>query len=170
MTTARYRTSPHQLAKNLATSLVNGPASDGSFSPPDRHVGADRRASARHPSSFGRPGLKTSRPSLALAGALGIHVENDRAGERAPDRDLLAELQHIPVPPESMLHRVFDLTPAEARLARKLARGDSLEQVAQSLDVKMTTARSQLAAIFAKTGTCRQAQLVAILSRLAHLA
>jgi len=97
-------------------------------------------------------------------------VAEDEPEGRPRDRDLLAKLRELPAPPESVLRRVFELTPAEARLAQKLACGDSLEQVAQSLDVKMTTARSQLAAIFAKTGTCRQAQLVAILSRLAHLA
>jgi len=81
----------------------------------------------------------------------------------------LAELMDLPVPSEQMLRSIFDLTPAEARLAQSLSRGDSLEHVAQSLNIRMTTARSQLAAIFAKTQTCRQAQLVAILSRLAHL-
>jgi DNA-binding CsgD family transcriptional regulator len=50
-----------------------------------------------------------------------------------------------------------------------MARGDALEEVAAILKIKMTTARSQLAAIFAKTQTRRQAGLVAILSRLAHL-
>ena len=61
------------------------------------------------------------------------------------------------------------LTTAEARLAQRLARGDSVEEVAQQLSIKMTTARTQLAAIFAKTDTRRQAKLVAILSRVAHL-
>jgi DNA-binding CsgD family transcriptional regulator len=35
--------------------------------------------------------------------------------------------------------------------------------------VKMSTARSQLASIFTKTGIKRQAKLVAVLARLAHL-
>ena len=105
---------------------------------------------------------------LTPVGGVCEPVDDDgRAGR--DERDLRAALRELPVPPEALLRRLFDLTPAESRLARKLARGDSLEEVAQSLDVKMTTARSQLAAIFAKTGTCRQAQLVAILSRLAHL-
>jgi DNA-binding NarL/FixJ family response regulator len=83
--------------------------------------------------------------------------------------DLLSELSNFPIPSESLLRRLFDLTPAEARLAQALTCGDSLEEVAERLNVKMTTARTQLAAIFAKTHTSRQAQLVAILSRLAHL-
>jgi DNA-binding CsgD family transcriptional regulator len=75
----------------------------------------------------------------------------------------------LPVPSEMRLKQLFDLTTAEARLAQRLARGDSVEEVAQSLSIKMTTARTQLAAIFVKTATRRQAKLVAILSRVAHL-
>ena len=165
MTTGSFRASPRQLAKSLAASLANAQVSDGPSCASDRHTGTERRAPARRP-SFGHSELRASRTSAA-SGRLRLHAEDSGQG---PDRDLMAELLDLPVPPESMLRRVFDLTPAEARLACRLARGDSLEQVAQALDVKMTTARSQLAAIFAKTGTCRQAQLVAILSRLAHIA
>jgi DNA-binding CsgD family transcriptional regulator len=75
----------------------------------------------------------------------------------------------LPVPSEARLKALFDLSGAEARLAQRLARGDSVEEVAQSLSIKMTTARTQLAAIFVKTATRRQAKLVAILSRVAHL-
>ena len=75
----------------------------------------------------------------------------------------------LPTPSETQLRALLDLTVAEARLARLLASGDTLEVVAQKLCVKLTTARSQLAAIFSKTGIRRQAKLVAILSRIAHL-
>jgi DNA-binding CsgD family transcriptional regulator len=76
---------------------------------------------------------------------------------------------NFPIPSEASLKTLFDLTPAEARLAQLLACGDSIEEVAQTLQIKMTTARTQLAAIFGKTETRRQAKLVAILSRVAHL-
>jgi DNA-binding CsgD family transcriptional regulator len=75
----------------------------------------------------------------------------------------------LPMPSEASLRSLFDLTPAEARLAQRLACGDSVEEVAKILHIKMTTARTQLAAIFAKTDTRRQAKLVAILCRVAHL-
>jgi DNA-binding CsgD family transcriptional regulator len=88
--------------------------------------------------------------------------------EPSPPAGMLAILD-LPVPSETRLKALFDLTAAEARLAQRLARGDSVEEVAQTLSIKMTTARTQLAAIFAKTDTRRQAKLVAILSRVAHL-
>jgi DNA-binding CsgD family transcriptional regulator len=70
--------------------------------------------------------------------------------------------------PEDLLRSVFALTPAEARLACRLAAGESLEDAAEALAVAKNTARFQLRAIFAKTGTARQGQLVALLARMAR--
>jgi DNA-binding CsgD family transcriptional regulator len=75
----------------------------------------------------------------------------------------------LPMPSAATVRALFDLTAAEARLARRLAYGDSLEEAAQRLSVKITTARTQLASIFAKTAIRRQAKLVAILARIAHI-
>lgn len=79
------------------------------------------------------------------------------------------EFLKFPVPSGGRLRALFGLTGAEAKLAQRLASGDSVEEVAQELCIKMTTARTQLAAIFGKTATRRQAKLVAVLSRIAHL-
>jgi DNA-binding CsgD family transcriptional regulator len=61
------------------------------------------------------------------------------------------------------LRSQFGLTKAEARLALSLAAGASLPSMAKAFDVKLTTVRSQLQQVFAKTGTSRQAELVAVL-------
>jgi DNA-binding CsgD family transcriptional regulator len=61
---------------------------------------------------------------------------------------------------------VFHLTKAEGRLAARLARGEDIDAAAAVLGVTRHTARSQLKAIFAKTDTHRQAELVALLARL----
>jgi len=57
----------------------------------------------------------------------------------------------------------YGLTRAEARLASKLAECLSLDEAAQSLTITRHTARSQLKAVFAKTGVRRQSELVALL-------
>ena len=75
----------------------------------------------------------------------------------------------FPAPSEKLLAEVFGLTPAEARLAQRIARGDSLEDIAADAGIKMPTARCQLASVFGKTGTHRQPKLVALLCRLAYL-
>jgi DNA-binding CsgD family transcriptional regulator len=80
----------------------------------------------------------------------------------------ITRLDDLPVPSESILMRVFDLTIAEVRVAQGLACGHSLDETATRLGIKITTARTELASIFGKTGTCRQGQLVAVLSHLAH--
>lgn len=72
-----------------------------------------------------------------------------------------------PRPPELAFRVCFGLTPAEARLARELSSGEELARAADRLGVCYETARARLKAIFAKTGTHRQAELVALFSRLA---
>lgn len=72
-----------------------------------------------------------------------------------------------PQPPEVALQTCFGLTPAETRLARWISSGDELRTVADHLGVTYETARTQLKTVFAKTGTHRQAELVALLARMA---
>lgn len=57
----------------------------------------------------------------------------------------------------------YRLTQAEVRLAEQLRTGRSLATVATSLGISYETARTHLRAVFAKTGTHRQAELVALL-------
>jgi DNA-binding CsgD family transcriptional regulator len=68
-----------------------------------------------------------------------------------------------------MLQRMFGLTMAETRLAIQMARGDVPADVARSRRLSRTTIRSQLASVFAKTQTRRQAELVTLLARVAVL-
>jgi len=65
-----------------------------------------------------------------------------------------------------ILSQVFGLSSAEARLAAVMASGVSLEQAAHQLGLALETVRNQLKAIFSKTETHRQAELVALLLRL----
>lgn len=67
------------------------------------------------------------------------------------------------VPELSTLKQMFNLTPAEARLAAALASGLSLRDSAAKCSIRFGTARSYLLHIFAKTGTSRQGELVGLL-------
>lgn len=62
--------------------------------------------------------------------------------------------------------RAFGLTPAEARLAARLATGESLESIAEALGITKETARSRIKIVFQKTDCHRQADLVALLASL----
>jgi DNA-binding CsgD family transcriptional regulator len=52
------------------------------------------------------------------------------------------------------------LTPAQAALAREMIQADGVAAAAKRLGISYATARSHLAQIFQKTGTCRQAELI----------
>ncbi len=69
---------------------------------------------------------------------------------------------------EHMLRKVFGLTTAEARVAAQIVRGLPPKRIAVRLGIAVHTVRSQLKAVFAKTGTSRQAELVLVLAGLAR--
>ena len=77
---------------------------------------------------------------------------------------LLAEPKTGIGPPASILEALFDLTPAEAKVAGGSGRGMSVDEVAASLSLSPATVRTQLKAVFAKTGVDRQARLVTLVT------
>jgi DNA-binding CsgD family transcriptional regulator len=64
---------------------------------------------------------------------------------------------------KARLRTGFELTEAEARLAALLASGENLRSAAGKLNITYGTARTRLAAIFEKTETRRQGELVTLL-------
>lgn len=104
-------------------------------------------------------------PKLAVARGLSEPPVN-LASRRSR---IASALDSLPVPSAQLLQDYFDLTLAEVRLAQSLARGLSLDEAARHLNIKMSTARTQLASIFLKTDSQRQGKLIAILSRIAHM-
>jgi DNA-binding CsgD family transcriptional regulator len=79
----------------------------------------------------------------------------------------LTSLTPKPAPSPTVVSRLFGLTLAEAKLASIIATGVSPGAAADRLGVSRDTARNQLKAVFAKTETHRQSELVALLSQLA---
>ena len=82
---------------------------------------------------------------------------------------ILVDLGTAPQPKPEVLQKLFGLTGAEAKLALEIARGETPADVARDHRVSIATVRSQLAAVFAKTQTSRQAELVTLLARVALL-
>lgn len=60
------------------------------------------------------------------------------------------------------LMNLYHLTVTQAALVKLLAEGKTLEDVAQELNIKTSTARAHLRAIFAKTGVSQQSKLVSL--------
>jgi DNA-binding CsgD family transcriptional regulator len=71
----------------------------------------------------------------------------------------------LPCVSAQLLQDLFDLTPAQAAVAQILGAGRSLDQAAEALGISHYTARAHLQAVFEKTRTTRQPQLMALLSR-----
>jgi len=70
---------------------------------------------------------------------------------------------------EALAATLFELTPREAELAARFADGADLDSVAAGMGVSLGTARNYLKAVFLKTRTRRQAELVALLARVGRL-
>lgn len=64
---------------------------------------------------------------------------------------------------ETLLMELFGLTPAEARVAGALANGARTVDIAEELGVSQTTISFHMRNLFQKTGTNRQADLVALI-------
>ena len=78
----------------------------------------------------------------------------------------VVEPRPAPGPTSSLTH-LFELTPREAQVLDHLARGHSLESLAQALAISPNTARVHLRSIFAKTRTNRQSELLQLCAQLA---
>jgi DNA-binding CsgD family transcriptional regulator len=69
---------------------------------------------------------------------------------------------------EIVLNSRLRLTPAEARIALGVARGETLAAIAAANGISVQTVRTQLKAIFTKTGVHRQAELAILIIGLAN--
>ena len=69
-------------------------------------------------------------------------------------------------PALTLIRGLFDLTPAEARVASAITEGLSVDEIAARHTVSYETVRAQVKAVFAKTGTNRQSQVSSLLAGL----
>jgi DNA-binding NarL/FixJ family response regulator len=65
-----------------------------------------------------------------------------------------------------LIRSLFDLTPAEARVARGLAAGQTVQGLAAESGTSANTVRSHVKVVLSKTGYSRQADVVALLNGL----
>lgn len=112
-------------------------------------------------------------PAAEGRDALVVHVVPIRGAARDIFSSARALVLATPVaaglaPAQQLLEGLFDLTPAEARVARGIGEGETVEQIAAGLGISRQTIRAQLKSVFAKTGTHRQAELVRLLNGVRH--
>jgi len=93
--------------------------------------------------------------------------EQDSLSSR-PDRGvafLVTDSEQGSDSPLVLLRQRYGLSPAEERVALLLMEGWDVKEIAESLQVSRETVRSQLKAIFRKTGTRRQGELISRILR-----
>lgn len=64
---------------------------------------------------------------------------------------------------EAVLRKLYELTPAEAAVASRLAKGESVEQICDHLTITANTCRTHLKRIYSKTSTSRQGELISLI-------
>jgi len=67
-------------------------------------------------------------------------------------------------PPVELVRSLFDLTAAEARVARGLASGKTVEDIAADSGLSPNTIRTHVRGVLEKTGRSRQSEVVALLT------
>jgi DNA-binding CsgD family transcriptional regulator len=67
-------------------------------------------------------------------------------------------------PPVELVRSLFDLTPVEARVARGLAAGRTVEAIAADGGTSLNTVRTHVRGVLTKTGCNRQTDVVALLN------
>jgi DNA-binding CsgD family transcriptional regulator len=80
---------------------------------------------------------------------------------------VLTPMTRPQAPSVELVQSLFDLTPAEARVARSLASGRTPKDIAIEGGVSPETVHTQLGRVLAKTGCKRQADVVALLTGIA---
>lgn len=136
----------------------------------DRHLAASiwpdlaPDAAALRPVAVPRPG---ERPLIFHA----IRLRGNALGFFAPAFAMLTvtDLNDKTALPVDHLQTIFQLTPAEARLANVLLQQFSLVDAASYLNSTHETVRTQVKAIFVKTGTRNQAELIDLLGKIRRI-
>lgn len=73
------------------------------------------------------------------------------------------DLHHAASVPIGRLVSLFGMTNAEALVARQITQGGTVEQMAERLGITANTFKTQLQAVYAKSGTRRQTDLLKVL-------
>jgi DNA-binding CsgD family transcriptional regulator len=140
---AAVETTAHRGLRNLLRSVAQAGESAVSASPSNLTVHRRR----------GRP-LTVSAIRLSERGA-------SLVSERPMVMLMIAEPDSVRRPGFERIRRLYGLTPAESRLAKALLTGNGLRHAAEEAQMTYETARWYLKILFQKTGTRRQAELVA---------
>lgn len=117
--------------------------------------------------------FSVERPSGENALRLVCAPMPDQSGD-GPECDknlivFISDANNQTIAPPDVIGRLFGLTPSESQLAQALASGQRLEDIAESLAITISSARTYLKRIQQKMGTNRQVDLVRHILSIPHI-
>lgn len=133
---------------------------DGAVADPARDEGRHFSQAVVLPDAAGRP------RAVVHAAALGANGYEGEDGRAARAVVFVYPLDRAAAVAPETLRQLFGLTPAEAAAALALPAGGSLAAIAGRLGISVNTLKSQLKAVYAKTQTQRQVDLLKLLASL----
>lgn len=146
---------------------------DGFLRPANSLLEAEAFSTALHQLSKGHSFYRIMTDSPTCAQAI---VSGTRISQSTEDACAIAAAALVWVTPTvpaagaaADLARLYELTPAEQRLIARLIEGAGLREAALHLHISLHTARTQLKAVYDKTGRRTQAALLTFAGRLAVL-
>jgi len=90
-----------------------------------------------------------------------MHSHNENYGQNLPIAMIYVfDTARNPQPIEEIIRSLYNLSPAEARIAARLVLNPDLHMVATSMEITYNTARTHVKRIYAKTGINRLSSLV----------
>jgi DNA-binding CsgD family transcriptional regulator len=110
------------------------------------------------------PVRDTSAEAMMVAHVIPIRLSARDIFVRCAAALVLTPVTLPQAPPVELVQSLFDLTPAEARVARSLAAGETVDAIASARGVSQNTVRDQVRGILEKTGCHRQVDIVALLT------
>jgi len=133
-----------------------------------RHlIAASLRSDAAGPPRAGRLRLSRSDKAALMATVVPLTAAGLATAGLRPDPAVLLLVTDpeakAQTPSPVVLRETFGLTPAEAEIAARAARGEGMPAAADALGISQGTARLHLHRVFEKTGARRQAELSALL-------
>jgi DNA-binding CsgD family transcriptional regulator len=131
-----------------------------------RAADEDRRAQATAVFAIGDVGGGRPRLSLRLSAVAPADVPAPRVARTTTVLGLLVDHGRASGPDPRLLHDLFDLGEASARVAVACLRADSVKEVARTLGISVNTVKTHLLSVYVKTGCRRRTQLVRLLSTL----
>lgn len=127
-------------------------------------VEAAKLVSGHHESAGGRIRISRSKERASLTVlVIPLRIETNWLVPRQPAAMLfVSDPERTSDPTADSLRHEFGLTAAEAAVAKEILNGRGLKFAARRLGVSPTTVRTHLTAVFSKTCTQRQAELVRV--------